>query len=111
MFFQILNLDIDIDSEDYAVTDVSESQIKHDIEKTDTVPDAQGSVENMQTSKTQQYDEIDSKEKASPEKQENDSTRKKDIPELVKPKLHIDNGKNRTEHFIKKTTICWSRFF
>lgn len=97
-FLQILNLDIDIDSEDYAATDVCESQIKHDIEKNDTVSDAQGSAENTQTSKTQQYDEIDSKEKASPEKQENDSTRKKDIPELVKPKLHIDNGKKRIFH-------------
>lgn len=74
------------------MTDVCEPQIKHDIEK-NTVSGTIRSSENIQTSNIQLYDEIDSKEKSSPENLEIDSTRKKDIPVFVKPKLHINNGK------------------
>lgn len=86
-----MSLDIDIDSEDYAVTDNCESQIKPDIEES-TVSEAEDSAKNIQTPNIRTYDEIESKEKSSPEMQENDSTREKDISESLKAKLHIDNG-------------------
>lgn len=88
----ILSLDIDIDSEDYAVTDSCESQIKPDIEK-NIVSEGEESAKNIQTSNIQQFDEIDSKENLSPKTQENDLTREKDTSESLKAKLHIDNGK------------------
>lgn len=92
-FFLFLNLDIDIDSEDVcAVTDVCESQIKHDIEK-NTTSEAEVNVETIQTANNQEYDVIDSNEKSSPEMQESHSIRHKDALESMKPKLHIENGK------------------
>lgn len=91
-FSSILNSDIDIDSEDYEVTDNCESQNKPDIEKT-IGSEAEKLAESAQTSNIQTYGEIYAKEKSSPEMQENNSTQEEAISESLKAKLYIDKGK------------------
>lgn len=101
----ILILDIDIDSEDCAVTDNCVSQIKPDTEK-NIVLNAEESAKNKQTSNIQEYDEIDFKENASPEMQKNDLAREKDTSTPLTAKLHIDNGKTYLFLSIHKTILA-----
>lgn len=98
IFTFAVSLDIDIDSEDYAVTDNCESQIKPDIQE-NTTSKIEETPEPIQTSQIQANDEVDLNRKPSPD---NGAAREKDTKEFLKEKLHIDNGENGLLSFLDK---------